>query len=291
MPDHGSPTVRRRRLAGELHRLRDLTGLTGDQVAEQLGWSPSKISRIENARSGVGLTDARSLLNVYGVEGTHRDALLALTRDASRKGWWEAYSDSLPEAYSFYIGLEAEARSVQNWESQVVPGLLQTEAYAHAVIRTWQAIVTIPPSAIDRRVETRLARQKLLTSDPPLELTAVIDESVLRRRFGDDSIMRHQLEHLVEISQLPNVTVKVLPLAGPHIVGTGGFALLKFPQAHHVGGLHDIVCIEKLSGSLYVEDEVEVYHYHLAFSQLVRGSLEAADSRHLVSEIDREVWT
>ena len=290
MPDHGSPTVRRRRLATELRRLRERADLTGDHVAERLGWSASKISRIELARTGVTVADVRKLLKQYGVEGTQSEDLLALAREASRKGWWAAYSDSLPEAYSFYIGLEAEARTVQNWETQVLPGLLQTEAYAQAVIGSLQAIATIPPSAIDRRVETRLARQRLLTSGSPLELRAVIDESVLRRRFGEESTMRRQLQHLVEISQLPNVTVNVLPLAGSHVVGTGGFALLKFSQPHVVG-LHDIVCVETLNGSLYVEDDVEVYHYHLAFSQLTGDSLEAAASRDLISRIGREIWT
>ena len=170
MSDHGSPTVRRRRLAAELHRLRELSGLTGDQVAARLGWSPSKISRIENIRSGIKVQDASRLLDLYGVEGSHRDDLLALAQEAERKGWWETFSADLPEELIDFIGMEAEAATAWNWEPQVVPGLLQTESYARELVGNWQSFVKSMPSAIERRVEARLARQQVLTQAVPLEL-------------------------------------------------------------------------------------------------------------------------
>ncbi len=289
MPDHGSPTVRRRQLAGELHRLRDHTGLTGDQVAEQLGWSPSKISRIENARSGVRLADARRLLDVYAVEGAHRDALLALTRDAAGKGWWEGYSGDIPEEYATLIGLEAEAESVCYWEPQVVTGLLQTEAYARAVIATWQTLVTTPPGAIERRVEARLARQAVLTRERPLTIFAVLEESVLLRRLADNAVMYAQLDRLAEISQLPNVRLQILPLDGPHPVGTGAFALFRFAPAHDVS-LPDVAVIEDLANSRYAEGETETFHYRVAFERLQAESLDSVRSRELIRKVAHQTW-
>lgn len=289
MPNHGSPTVRRRRLAGELHRLRDQTGLTGDQVAEQLGWSPSKISRIENARSGVRLADARRLLDVYGVEGAYRDALLALTRDAAGKGWWEGYSGDIPDEYATLIGMEAEAESVCYWEPQVVTGLLQTEAYARAVIATWQSLVTTPPGTIERRVEARLARQGVLTRERALKIFAVLDESVLSRRYGDNCVMFGQLERLAEISQLPNVRLQILPLDGSHPVGTGAFALFRFAPAHDVS-LPDVAVIEGLANSRYAEGETETFHYRVAFERLQAESLDSVRSRELIREVAHRTW-
>jgi len=289
VPDEGSPTVRRRRLAAELHRLRDRVGLTGDQVAERLGWSPSKVSRIENTRSGIKVSDAQRLLDLYGVAGAHREELVALAREAERKGWWDAYSGALPGEYAALIGLEAEAELAWNWEPQIVPGLLQTEEYARAVIRAHMgATATVPPGEIERRVAARMARQEVLTRAQPLQLTVALDESVLLRRFGDDSVMGGQLARLAQVSELPNVKLRVLPLAGSHPIGTGGFVLLQFNQVHKTA-LRDVVYLENLSGSLYVEDEAETYQYRLAFGRLVEDCLDSARSRELVSRVAREI--
>ena len=151
MPGSGRPTIRRLRLAVQLHRLRERTGRTGDQVADDLGWSPSKISRIENARSGISVSDTKKLLDLYHVAGAYRDELIALARAASNTGWWEAYSAILHKDLIELIGMEAEASSARNWEPQVVPGLLQTEAYARAVIGGWQEFTRITPEAVDHR--------------------------------------------------------------------------------------------------------------------------------------------
>ncbi len=289
MSDHGSPTVRRRRLAVALRRLRERSGLTGDQVAERLGWSPSKISRIENTRTGVKVPDARKLFDLYGVADSHRDELLALAREAERKGWWETFSADLPEELIDFIGMEAEAATAWNWEPQVVPGLLQTESYARELVGNWQSFVKSMPSAIERRVEARLARQQVLTQAVPLELSAVLDESVLLRRFGDNAVMRSQLEFLVTVSQMPNVTLKVLRLSGHHPVGTGAFAYLQFPQAYDIQ-LSDVVLVEQFASSYYVKDEADVYQYQLAFERLYEESLPPPKSRDLITDVIREEW-
>lgn len=283
MPGDGSPTARRRRLAEELHRLRrEETEYTGDQVADELGWSPSKISRIENARSGLSLTDTRRLLDCYGVTGTRREELINLAREAARKGWWEAYSDDLYEELIELIGMEAEAASAWNWEPQVVPGLLQTEGYARAVIGSWQEWAKITPSAVDRRVDARLARKQRITGDNPMRLWAVMDESVLFRQFGKGSVMREQLQHLIDISQRDNVTLKILSLRGKQPVSTGAFVYFKFPQVHNVM-LDDIVVLEQHTQSYLIRHRDDVYQYELAFDAVFSESLVPPRSRDVIA--------
>ncbi|MCO5988357.1 DUF5753 domain-containing protein [Actinoallomurus spadix] len=230
------------------------------------------------------------MLDLYGVEGSYRDQLLQLARDAGRKGWWEAYSDALPEQYASYIGLEMEAEEILQWETQVVPGLLQTEAYASAVEQGLHSIEVIPPSRLDARVETRLARQSVLTTrEPPLRLSLVLDEATLVRRYGDAGVMREQLERLVELAGSPNVTLQVLPLDGPHPITTGSFTLLQFPQ---VGGIkfHDVIYIEHQNGCSYLEEETETYRHRLSFDRLSAEALPPAESVELISRIARDAW-
>jgi transcriptional regulator with XRE-family HTH domain len=289
VPGPGSGTVRNRRLATELRRLRERAELTGDDVADRLGWSASKVSRLENARQAPRLGDVRSLLDLYGVEGSYREQLLQLARDAVRKGWWEAYSDALPEPYASYIGLEMEAEEILQWETQVIPGLLQTEAYASAVEQWSHSIEVIPPSRVDARVETRLTRQSVLTRERPLRLSLVLDEATLLRRYGDAAVMREQLEHLVTLGERPNVTIQVLRLDGPHPIATGSFTLLQFPQ---VGGIkfHDVIYIEHQNGCSYLEEETETYRHRLSFERLSAEALTPAESMELISGTARDAW-
>ncbi len=289
MSDHGSPTVRRRRLAAELHRLRELSGLTGDQVAVRLGWSPSKISRIENIRSGIKVQDASRLLDLYGVQGGHRDDLLALAQEAERKGWWETYSADWPADFSNYIDMEAEAQSISSWEPLVVPGLLQTEAYGRAVIANWQSFTALPDSVIERRVKVRLERQQVIAGDDALRFAVILDESVLHRRFGENSVMNEQLKRLFEESQRPNITLQVLPLGGFHPVCTGAFGLLRFTQVHGVV-VPDVVYLENMTNGLYIDDEVDTYYYQRAFDQMRCNSLDPVRSRELILQINHDRW-
>jgi transcriptional regulator with XRE-family HTH domain len=284
-PEYGSPTVRRRRLAAELRRLRERAGRTGEEVAEQLGWSASKVSRIELYRTGVKTGDLSRLLQLYGVSTTHQAELLALAREPRRRGWWEAYSDALPEEYAAYIVLEAEAESVQCWSPQLVHGLLQTAGYARAIIEAHtSSTARIPPGKIRQRVATRLERQQVLTSERPLGLAVILDQSVLLRKVGDAAVMREQLEHLLAVSRRPNVTVRVLPLTGSHPIGTGCFTVLRFPPVPGIGPSAEVVYIEQLSSTaLYVEDEDEVFEYRQAFGQLTEKSLDPEQSRQLIA--------
>lgn len=290
MPALPSPTVRRRRLAAELRRLRELTMRTGDEVAAQLKWSPSKISRLETAKTGAKVSDVRKLLDLYGVAGTHREELVTLAREAGRKGWWEVYSDALPADYAAFIGLEAEAVSAMNWESQVIPGLLQTADYAREIIRSVQPIEIIPPSLVEARVATRLRRQEVLTRSSPLELSVVMDESALLRNFGGKQVMVDQLHRIVEVAQLPNVTVHVLTLEGSHPVHSAPFILLRFGKIHDVT-LHDVVHVEQLTGGLSYEEPRDTYRYAIAYKELLGSALPPEESLERISRIADRMQT
>jgi transcriptional regulator with XRE-family HTH domain len=293
LPDRGSPSVRGRRLAAELRRLRERTGLNGEEVAERLGWSGSKVSRIELHRTGIKQADLRELLDLYGVEEPYRGDLMALARESAQKSPLRQITSAFPpEAdYGTYLSAEAEAESVWNWEPQIIPGLLQTPDYARAVSQLWQTMFPGPPSETERRVEAKLLRQQVLTRNPPLELSVVIDESVLHRRFGSRAVMREQLERLGEASEMPNVEVRVYRLdAADAPLFTGAFSYMQFPQVHEVP-FHDIVSVEHLQGSYYLEDEEETYRYRVAFEYLARRALDPAKSRSLISATTREAWS
>lgn len=290
MPDYGSPTIRGRRLAAELRRLRERADLTGEEAAQRLGWSGSKLSRIELHRSGVKPADLRNLLDLYGVDETRREELFALARESSEKTWLEKATANFPPEYAAYVHAEAEAQSVWNWEPQIVPGLLQTEEYARAMMRGWQSMFALPPSDVERRVQARVVRQQLLTRDPPLSLSVVMDESVLHRRFGDKTIMSQQLSRLIEAAELPNVDLRVLRLDGNHPTTTGTFYYLKFGQVHEVP-LPDLVAIEHLMGNHYLEDDEDTYKFLVTFEALLARSLDPDKSRELIAKTAKEVWS
>lgn len=219
---HG-PAVRRRKLGEELRALRDRTGLTSGEAARIAGWHQSKISRIETGRSGVKPEDIRRLLDVYAevVSPEQRALLEALSASAAGPGpggdtgrgrqWWHDYRGLLPQEYRDFISLEASARSARTVELSVVPGLLQTPEYARAVTRA--ALGGLPEPKVDALVDVRLARQSVLRADPPLELSAVLDEAVLRRQIGGPGVMAAQLRHLAQVARLPQVRLQVLPFS------------------------------------------------------------------------------
>lgn len=290
MSDLGGPTVRHRRLAFELRRLRGRSDMTGDQVADRLGWSPSKVSRLEHGRTGYKLRDVESLLDLYGVESAFREELLALTKDTYRKSWLESESANLPSRFAAYVSMETEAEAIWDWEPLIVPGLLQTEDYARAIFEAWQSVVTMSPAEIQRRVEIRLARQQLLLRDPPPTLIVALDESVLTRQIGDAAVMRGQLVHLLECSQRRPIEVRVLPLNAYHPVLTGSFSHMQFTSTEDAA-FGDMVAIENLASNHYIEDEDETYQYRLAFERLLAESLDQRDTRELIEKHVRELWT
>jgi transcriptional regulator with XRE-family HTH domain len=283
VPEAASPTVRRRRLAAELRRLREDSGLTGEHVAERMHWSASKVSRIENAHTAPRVSEVKKLLQLYGAGGAYAEELVGLAQEAARKGWWETYGDVLPDTYAAYIGLEAGATSSSQWAPELVSGLLQTEDYAREVIRThMRSTQAIPPGEIEQRVQARLSRQQILQRDPPFRLSVVLCQSVLLRRFGNESVMKSQLNHLITASQYPNVTLRVLPLDAPHPIGTGAFVFLQFSEVHDVD-YHDIVYLEHLTGGMYLEEERDTYQYEIAFDNLSKFSLGPAETRDMIT--------
>jgi transcriptional regulator with XRE-family HTH domain len=278
-----------RRLAAELRRLRERAGLTGEQASQRLGWSGSKLSRIELHRIGVKLADLREILALYGVDDGYRDELLALAREAKQKGLPEKAAASFPQVAP-YASAETGAESVWNWEPQLVPGLLQIPEYARAVMQLWLTMFPGPQTEADRRVEARLLRQQVLTRDPPLQLSVVLDETVLMRHFGDRAVMRQQLEHLLNVAELPNVEIRIYPLnRDPPSLPIGAFSYMQFPQVHDVP-LHDIVSVESLDGNYDLEDENETFRYGVAFQHLAKWALDPEQSRALISATIRDGW-
>jgi transcriptional regulator with XRE-family HTH domain len=285
----GSPALRRRRLAAELRRLRG--NRPGHEVARGLRWSTSKVSRYELGRSTLPLEEVEKMLDFYGVTDPERGQLLSLAREANERGWWEEYADAIPDEYQAFIGLEAEASSASTWSVDIVPGLLQTEDYARQLHLGYQAVVPMTPGIIDTRVKVRMIRQKVLTRDPPLELSVVLDESVLLRPIGKPRSMHAQLQHLVQMADLPNVDLRILPLNRERIAANS-FTILGFNSSGETGGLRDVVNTESVVGSdLYVEGETDTYFHRLVFQSLVAASLPAAESQALIQEIFERVWS
>ena len=261
--DRRPPSVRARQLAAELRRLRDAATLTGEEAAGRLGWSPSKISRTETGQTALTPADLRRILDLYEVAGTQRQRLELLGQSAGQRGWWDAYSDTLGPEYTALIALEAEAESVRWYSPMLVPGLLQTEQYAREVIRS--GLLIAPPGEIERRVQVKMTRQRVLTRDSPLQLAVVIDEAAILRTVGGPQVMRGQLAHLATMTAHPSISVQVLPLAtGAHPATTGEFTILGFPELI----APDVVYLENMTSDLYVEREGEVYRYGLAFDRL-----------------------
>jgi transcriptional regulator with XRE-family HTH domain len=278
-----SPTVRRRRLAAELRRLRERANLTGDQVAEHMGWSASKVSRLENAHTPPRPPEIKKLAALYGAEDRTAD-LLELAREAqTSRGWWESYSQTLSPEYATLIGLEAEATATMSWAPLIVPGLLQTRDYAREVTNGLvEGIAPISPAETIRRVEARLARQQVLTRDNPLEFSAILDQSVLFRRFGNRNVMQLQIKRLLDLSERGNITLRILLLDGPHPIGTGAFALLQFDDVHDVTH-RDVVYLEHLTGGRYVEEEEESFTYRRTFARLSDLALDEGKSREMIA--------
>ncbi|MFC9121895.1 helix-turn-helix domain-containing protein [Streptomyces sp. NPDC057067] len=279
MPTNVNPTVRRRRLGQELRRLREIKGMTAEEVAERLLVSQSKISCLENGRRSISQRDVRDLCGVYEVED-HRvvDSLMQMAKDSRQQGWWHAFGD-IP--YSVYIGLETDAESLRVYEPQVVPGLLQTRGYAEALING--ALPETPPSDIEKRVNVRARRQDRVNApEHPLRLWAVIDESALRRLVGGKQVMIEQLEHLIEQSQLPHVTVQVLPFdMGAHPGINGQYAILEFPDAAD----SSVVYIEGVTSDLYLEKANDVQRYSVMYEHLRAQALNVDQTRQFIGDI------
>ena len=275
MPTTGhSPAVRRRELGALLRALRTERGWTVDHVAEQLRVSPSKVSRLETGQRGVSGEDIRDLCDLYEVDGEQRERLTELAREGKQRAQWQPRG--LP--YSTYVGLEADATSISDYGLGLMPGLLQTTDYARAVVRA--LVPGWVPDAVELRVGGRIARQQLLFSETPPHFEVVLDESVLHRVVGSPAIMRTQLERLLELSALSNVTIQVIPYdAGALPSGTNKFIVLSFASA----AVSDVVFIEGLTGDLYLDDPRDVEVYNLTFRKLVDLAADPERTREMIA--------
>ncbi|GHD28341.1 transcriptional regulator [Streptomyces violarus] len=278
---HG-PAVRRRKLGAELRALRTSAGLTSGEAARLVGWHQSKVSRIETGTSGVKPADVRLLLDAYGVTDSQlRELLLVLAESddgGGRHHWWHAYRGVLPPTYRDFISLESQATAMRTLETTVVPGLLQTPEYARAVTKA--AVEGLSEDRLDTLVEVRLARQDVLRGDPPLELSAVLDEAVLRREVGGPGVMARQLERLVEAARLPQVRLQVLPFAaGAHIGVTGPFVIFSFSITSDL----NVVVLDHLTSSLYLERKEDLQAYTEAFNALQIHALSPEDSLDFIA--------
>ena len=285
----GSPTVRRRRLAAELRAIRESKGKSGDSVAAALKWSASKISRYERARTGLLPREVERLLDYYEITGPRRALLLALAEDAAQKGWWEEFADSLSEDYRQFIGLEYEATSMSIWHVDVVTGLLQTEAYARHIISSYSRVEPVPPGMIGRMVKVRMRRQQVLDREGP-QISVVLDESVLKRRVGDESVMYEQLQRLVQEAARPNLTLQILPLAAQHTVFGESFVIFGF-GADSDAMLQEVVSTEQLKSGFTLEGERETYLHRIAFQMLAEAALDPAASSALILETAESHWS
>lgn len=289
MVEEGSPTVRRRRLAAELRQLREAKGRSGESVANALRWSPSKISRYERAKTGLRPKEVERLLDYYGVNGTKREMLLSLAEDASQKGWWEEFADSVPEDYQQFIGLEHEATSVAIWHVDVVAGLLQTEAYARHIINSYDRVEPVAPSQVTRLVRVRLRRQQVLDR-PGLQINVILDESVLLRRIGSDITMYEQLQRLAKECDRDNVTLQILPLDGVHTIIGESFVLFSF-EADGDAVLQDVVSTEQMRSGFILEGERETHLHRVAFRTLTEAALSPEDSKQRILDTAEDYWT
>lgn len=282
MASNVNPTVRRRRLGSELRKLREQKGMTAEEVAAKLLVSQSKISRLENGRRSISQRDVRDLCGVYGVDdGRVVDSLMQMAKESRQQGWWHAFGD-VP--YSVYIGLETDAASLRVYESLVVPGLLQTPEYARAVIEgMWPEATQVE---VDKRVQVRLKRQERITDAArPVRYWVVIDEAALRRVAGDERIMAAQLEHLLERSSMPHVTLQVLPYSmGAHPGMYGKFAILEFEDVSDA----TVVYLEGVTSDLYLEKPNDVHDYSMMYEHLRALALGPDQSRQFILEIAQE---
>ncbi|MCU7729770.1 helix-turn-helix domain-containing protein [Actinoplanes sp. KI2] len=283
MNQRRSPTIRRRRLGVELRRHREEAGVTIDVVADRIGCSPSKVSRIETGHTSASPSDVKNILDIYGVDDAIKAELVHIAGEARQKGWWHPYSTVLTSAY---VGLEAAARSIWAYEQHVVPGLLQSEEYAIALIRG--ARLDDTEQEIEQRVRVRMQRQALLIQDDPIDLRVVLDEAVLSRPVGGELVMLDQMKRLIDVARLPNVALQILPFAaGAHAGMDGSFVILEFEEE----GDADVVFIDNATGGLFLEKAEELSKYVPIFDTVRAAALPPEESIEMIETLVEEpLW-
>ncbi|WP_040702393.1 helix-turn-helix domain-containing protein [Nocardiopsis ganjiahuensis] len=279
-----SPTVWRRWLAHELKRLRLEAGLSRQQVADKLRCTPAKVGHFETAVVPPRVRDLEEILfDLYNVPEDRREHYLQAARDAKKKGWWERHSESVPDWFSLYIGLEQGATDIYSWQPQLIDGLLQTRAYIEAVMRG--GIAELDEEEIERRVELRLSRQQVLKREDAPRLWAVLDVSALRRNIGGPGVMREQLRYLLEVSHLPKITLQVVDgRSGAHPGLISSFCIMNFEAEMDPG----LVYIEYRTGALYLERPAEIRDHQIAYEHLRLAALRPQQSRDLITQLIEE---
>ncbi|GAA2144445.1 helix-turn-helix domain-containing protein [Glycomyces algeriensis] len=272
-----SPTVKRRRIAQELRRLREKTGMTKGQAAKALDMSPGNLGRIENREITARPVVVRAALALYGVTGDAAEALIELARGATERGWWHNYSDVMPDWFGFYVGLEEDATQISTYQAEVVPGLFQTKDYARAIFG-----LTSDGTDTDQKVAARLQRQEILHRENPVSISAVLNEAVLLRPLGSAMAFRTQLEHLAELTALPNVSIQVLPFgAGGHPAMTGPYSLLQFPDSMD----EPVVYLENFTQGHVLEEPEHFTVYQDAHDRLRKLALSEQESLGRIREL------
>jgi transcriptional regulator with XRE-family HTH domain len=279
-----SPIVRRRRLANELRRIRAAAGIKAADVAHELGCSPGKVSQMETGRVAISVPDTKAMLELYGITGDRRENLVELSRTARTRGWWLPYIDTMQSWFQPYIGLETESSELRTYQSEFVPGLLQTEGYQRvllaAELHPWST------EEIDRFVALRKERQQILTGPDAPRFCFILNESVLRRPVGRREVMHGQLQRLLEAGRQDNITIQVLPFAaGAHAAMSGAFMLVSFPDPADP----PFVYLEYLTGARYLEEDEDVARYRVAFDTLMASALSKTRSASLIREVAKEL--
>jgi transcriptional regulator with XRE-family HTH domain len=279
-----SPTVRRKRLGIELRRLREQSGLTCEEVGKRLDCSGTRVSRVETGVISVKPGDVRELLEVYGIKGEEADALVQLARDARKKGWWHTYGDVLPKWFEAYLGFEAEAARISAFKPLVIPGLLQNEGYARAVLHA--APDASAADEVDRQVALRMERQAILTRTRPVDFWVILSETALRVQVGSPDVMRGQLQYLIEMAERPNITLQVLPFStAAHVNPVSPFTILELPATLDPTVVH----LEHLTGSLFLERAEEIRRYTVVFDHLRAEAHGMNRSIALISQVAEEL--
>ncbi|MFJ4691967.1 helix-turn-helix domain-containing protein [Streptomyces sp. NPDC088766] len=277
----GSPTARRRRLSIELKKLREQSALTCAQVGQALDWSGSKVNRMETGSGRVQPSDIDALCRFYGTGDEMREFLKSLARQAKVRGWWQVHGSGVPEWFNIYIGLEQDASTFRQYQCEVLPGLMQTHAYASELHRTGAHMTT---ADIDRAVRVRMERQDMLSRPDAPEAWFVVNEGALRNVIGDRALMREQLERVLDAVRLPAVTLQVLPFDSGTYPTTGSFTMLGFPAPEDP----DIVYRDGITDAIYLEGEHHVREYTRAFDGLRAAALSPQRSTHLIESISKE---
>jgi hypothetical protein len=276
----GGPTALRIMLGGHLRRMREAAKISRADAGWQIRASESKVSRMELGRVGFKERDVSDLLELYGLtDEQERVRLMELARAANNPGWWSRYGDVMPNWFANFVGLEVAAKLIRTYEVLFVPGLLQTEAYARAVVQLGKAY--LPPEEIEQRVALRVTRQQILTRANPVRLWVVIDESVLWRPIGGNEAMCEQIEHLLTVSQQPNVTLQVMPFSRVGYPGAGGaFTIMRFPE----GDLPDVVYIEHAASALFLDKLEDLDEYAAIMEALTIAAAPVNDTPAILTE-------